>query len=90
MILNVQNIIINILPKKTGRRSQETNNGSDFENEVAEGVSEAMIIDTLHDVIINKHTGIEEEIEYNIIKKFTQNASFAKVIRLNENEFTIS
>ena len=49
-----------------------------------------MIIDALHDEIINKYTVIEEEIEYNIIKKSMQNSSFAKVIKLNENEYTVS
>ena len=90
MILNVLNTIIIILPKKTGRKSQKVNNASNFEKQVAKRMIEAMIIDALQFEIINKHRDIEEEILDNSIQQSTKNASFAKVIRLSENGFTIS
>ena len=69
--------------------SKNQHNGSDLVNQVARRVSEAMIIDALHDESINEHRVIEEEVLDNNIKQSTKNVSFAKVIRLNENEFTI-
>ena len=49
--------------QKTRKKVSKKDKGSDFENQLAKRVSEAMIIDTLHDEIISKHTDEGEKIE---------------------------
>ena len=75
--------------KLPGRRSKKTNLASEFENQVARRVSEAMIIDELY-VTINSNTSNqspstpEHSNNNDTILQSTNNATYGKVL-INEN-----
>ena len=79
--------------KIPGCRSQKTNVASEFECQVANRVSEAMIIDELHyiinDIDANEFVCDSENDDNSIIAQSTKNASFASAIKSNGNNYII-
>ena len=73
--------------KQPGRRSQKTHNASDFEEQVARRISEAMIINELNVAVMSKNIDIEEEsVDSNDLQESTKNATFATAIKNEEDD----
>ena len=78
--------------KIPGRRSKKTNLASEFENQVAKRVSEAMIIDEIYSTMDNdKSITLEPDKNENdnIIIQSTNNATFGKALKNKNNECII-
>ena len=78
--------------KIPGRRSKKTNLASEFENQVAKRVSEAMIIDEIYSTIDNdKSITLEPDKNENdnIIIQSTNNATFGKALKNENNDCII-
>ena len=79
--------------KIPGHRSQKTNVASEFECQVANRVSEAMIIDelyyTINDIDKKKFVCDYENDDDSIITQTTKNASLALAIKSNDNDYII-
>ena len=80
--------------KIPGRRSKKTNLASEFENQVAKRVSEAMRINELYQTINNdtQHktslTPLHDKND-DIIIQSTNNATYGKVLKTENNQFII-
>ena len=73
--------------KQPGCRSQKTHNASDFEEQVARRISEAMIINELNVAVTSKNIDIEEEsVDSNDPQESTKNATFATAIKNEEDD----
>jgi len=78
--------------KIPGRRSKKTNLASEFENQVAKRVSEAMIIDEIYSTMDNdKSITLEPDKNENdnIIIQSTNNATFGKALKNENNDCII-
>ena len=76
--------------KKPGRKSQKTNNASQFESQVAQRVCDTRIIDEIHDTIFaTTMSNDTNNTPNNTIDESTKGASKAKAIKTGLNSYSI-